>query len=168
MGKLYVNRAGTLVIEVQARPNGSVTFFPDGGGFLRTMDESDFEQEFTETSYPSVLYPFKFTGDWLESDYPGYTNGRRWNGWAMPLVTRETLDALIAIMGPANAEMGDEGYRFRWDGNVMQVYDPQEEAEFAIHPTVEATTEGEKTLYDIALGWCWEFVTPSQPDQSEG
>ena len=50
----------------------------------------------------------KFTGDWLESDYPGFTNGRRWNGWAMPLVTRETLDALIAIMGPANAEMGDE------------------------------------------------------------
>lgn len=105
-----------------------------------------------------MLYQFKFSGDWLESEYIGYTDGNRWNGWAIPLVTKETLEALVEVMAPANSSLGDEGYKFRWDGDVLFVYDPQEEQEFGISPEKLATTDGEKSLYEISLGWCWDFV----------
>ncbi len=61
-------------------------------------------------------------------------------------------------MAPANSSLGDEGYKFRWDGDVMLFYDPQEESEFAISPEERRTTDGEKQLYDISFGWCWDFV----------
>lgn len=158
MKKLYVYKDGRSIVEEDSRSDGVVSFHALGGGFSRRLPEHTFDQDFKATELPEVLYPFKFSGDWLEAEYIGYTDGNRWNGWAMPLVTKETFEALIAIMGPENATVGEDGYKFRWDGDVMYFYDPQEEREFAISPEKRATTDGEKLLYDISLGWCWDFV----------
>lgn len=159
MAKLYINQNGDHLVEEISRDDGRVSFCPAGGGFVVSMAEEDFARKYTETTLPAVLSPFRFSGEWLNADYPGYTNGKRWNGWAVPLVTKETLVELVAVMEPANAALGGEGYKFHWDGDVLNIYDPQEDSVYALEPRPLATTEGTKFLYDISLGWCWETST---------
>src|SRR5262245_59270756 len=43
------------------------------------------------------LRPGQFAIEDHVGPYPGYTNGRTWNGWACPLFPREVADQIMAL-----------------------------------------------------------------------
>lgn len=103
-----------------------------------------------------------FTGDWMLDlelgPYPGLLAGR-WNGWAVPLFTREVAERVVADQEKLRA--GDPDVpRLEWDGDVIVLTDPQ----YPDEPTrVEPTADGE---YDMGLGWCWDVADDGFKDPS--
>ena len=151
--KLFKNTATNEMFEVIEQDAENVRLAPQGGGFVINVTAGSFRRNFVSAELPKVLGQIHVTGDWLEGkSFPAYTDGSRWNGWATPKVTREVADALIAVM----AYEGDDVYRFRWEGNVLMIFDPQEQEESPVSPVLYETTDGSLALYDLSLGWCWE------------
>lgn len=94
-----------------------------------------------------------FGADWMNGTLPGYTDGKTWNGWAMPFFEFETAKKILADMGE--------------DESVLR-YDPDQDAfiytnhywpdEPNIYGSSFIEIEG-RTLKVYGLGagfWCWD------------
>jgi hypothetical protein len=109
----------------------------------------------TATTYLDTVI---VSGDWLY-DGSRYTEAfasavhperRRWNGWAVPYVTRTVADRIVKMQQAITAD-GCGGERLKWNGDTLifegDDFDPQ---------AVEQDAEGR---YLLDFGWCWDEVT---------
>lgn len=82
---------------------------------------------------------------------PAYSNGRRWNGWAMPYFTIESGKSLLGFMP-------DLRYDSQRDAFISKAYD-DDQAEEEVFPAETLVIDGRPIqTYAIGAGfWCWEF-----------
>lgn len=99
--QLFKNNSNQVVelIEEIPSPEGMVSIANAGGGFVRQVARDAFDQEFTPYEYPTDYQLVLVSLDGDASVYPGYSNGRRWNGWAMPVFELEAATQICAFAG---------------------------------------------------------------------
>ncbi len=162
--QLYKDKSGDFV-ELDRVEDGRAYFSQQGGGFVKSMPEAAFHVLFEAANIPDTLRPFYFSAEWFEGDLNlvGYSDGSRWNGWAVPFVTKEVAQEIVRLLD----SLDEDSYRFRIEGDDIYFFDPQEQEEYKLAPDVCQTTDGEKPLYNFSLGWCWEFVDWKPQDAPE-
>ena len=117
---------------------------PRGGGFVGTVKTSALEmvdawessvvEGFTSID-GGVMYPCMCDPD------------NRWNGWACPTFSRETIKRVIAeIASQEGSRLGHE------DGNLMIWFDGMD------GEIIFKTKDGRYGMD----GWCWDFYTPEE------
>lgn len=150
----YADDRGWMV-SLLSEDDGVTSFAPQGGGFVRKMNSQDFHRSFK----PCELPPYRqvsVTVEGLGDDglgFVAYSNGRRWNGWAMP---HFPLHSALAV---AQA-MGDVRYDEARDVFILETQGDEPE-EFAAE-VIQVDGEGVK-VYPIGAGyWCWDVV-PDAP-----
>lgn len=156
--QLYKNRATGSTVEISQMDDQNVSFYPQGGGFQRTMPKASFDEHFELVTAPEPFRKFLFSGDWMENNLVGYSDGRRWNGWAIPLVTKAVAVQIVGDLNAVSAGCPEDCFTARWEGETLMIFDPTEGEEFAVQPQAVQTDDGEVLLYDVSLGWCWDFV----------
>ena len=86
--KLYKDDQGNLV-EVFSMTPTEVKFSNQGGGFLMRCSRQEFDSKFTPAAEPEYSC-MVVTAEWLDQNLACYSNGKRWNGWGMPLFPFES------------------------------------------------------------------------------
>lgn len=94
------------------------------------------------------------SGDWLELNYPCYTDGSTWNGWGNPYFTFEVAKMLALDKGMEIA------YDEANDAFVWLNGDPDDEPEEKMFKAVMISVDGvEVKSYPIGCyNWCWDMV----------
>jgi hypothetical protein len=115
---------------------------PLGGGFVYKASRESFLARYR----PCVASDFGMRPMMWEVErgnrYQGFTNGRRWNGWEQPWVTREVLESFIADHSGCFLSATFEG-----DVLTLLINDGLDE-EIVLNPT--------NKLYHLDFGWCIE------------
>lgn len=153
MSKLYADAAGNKV-EIVSIESQKVTFFPQGGGFQRSLSRAEFEAAFKEFDHTALEYqPVEVTIEGFDEGFslPAYSNGMLWNGWVMPYFTREAAMAIaqqidtISYDRERDVFVEDDGY--------------PEEGELTITATTIRVGNEDVEVFAIGSGsWCWELV----------
>lgn len=138
---VYVDSKGFRVDIVNANPD-RVSFCPQGGGFVYSVPTETFHASFKPAATPGFRRA-SFSGDWNETPVRGFSDGNRWNGWAMPYFEFDTAQAIAAefegedstlryqkdidafIYTSANCPDAPEAYAGTWidiEGKPMKVY----------------------------------------------
>jgi len=139
------------VLRVDSATRDGFKAYPTGGGPLYSFDRKAaakyaFRVVTAEEKARPTWYAARFAIDDGPS-YPGWTHGRRWNGWAMPIFSRDTMKEILLSIGGT------------WD-DATDVGHLSEEAAGGGEP------EGEffRGTFDAAIGqmtwgfdgWCWD------------
>jgi len=101
------------------------------------------------SNVPRVYRRVVVTGSWLPDNaaFGAYWNGAMWNGFPVPVFTREDGDALCAVMPSLAYVEGRHAFLFEENGHVEW-----------FHPGVHVVDGKEKCLYAIGDNWCWQFA----------
>lgn len=147
--RLFADEKGCLVEELWTSTNDTVEFSAQGGGFVNKLSRSEFEKRFKPAELP--LFSLKaVSAEWLPDDLkvPAYTNGQRWNGWAMPYFPAQSALSLLE-------HMPDLSYDATQDAFVSKSSEDDSEAE--VFPAQELVIEGVGVkVYAVGAGsWCW-------------
>lgn len=140
-----------------------------GGGFVSKLSVEEFDDKFEEVDEAELedsLWEerlFSVEGDAAVA-ITGYTDGRRWNGWAVPHVTFEELADLAPrwreYYDVENSEACDQLSWWEVDEVKRQVVLVEKyDGELHIHleEPREHIIDGKKVeLYDVSNGFCWE------------
>jgi hypothetical protein len=88
----------SLLHTCSTRDDGQLNVAPVAGGWIKVMTSEEFAAEFTEiprtsiegmlVDYRPAMLTYLDEGDEFIS---GYVNDKLWNGWMMPLFTKEAL-----------------------------------------------------------------------------
>lgn len=144
-------RHGTLVVEVLARENGVVRYYPAGGGFTHTAPEDEFDHHFTPLTAEElrpVFRPGRYgIDDLFEPTLPGFDCGSMWNGWALPHFEFAAAERVALSFGG------------RYDPTRDSFVTPNE-GEDEVWPAVPITVNGllVKTWPVGAGSWTWDKV----------
>lgn len=149
-----------------------VAFHGRGGGFGKSTDPQTFLNDFVLLTDNDIhlmdanFQPFKFGFDWEDMApneiYHGYTNGRTWNGWAIPHVEKDVLLQWVAKTTDDGFQIIDSGtLRFDEDRDALIVTD-EDDDDLAIEPKWINTPTGQKLVWDISLGFCWVNFTDKE------
>jgi hypothetical protein len=161
----FVRRGGRVpedAVQIASWTDDTVRFFPAGGGMEQCMSPDEFEQlhqRLSAAEYPGSVYRVAtFDIDGLFGDLPGFTTGRRWNGWACPLFPRESCVALIDSYPGASFDPAREAFLIpREDAG------PGDEAVETYLPQTITVDGRPIQVWAIGAGsWTWE-ETSSQP-----
>lgn len=100
-----------------------------------------------------------------ETRFPGWCNGRTWNGFAWPLFTRETCELILKAFG---GNTGQLLWKFSEDSKSVDVWYPPEVTDDTDPTTFEASTinvDGvEVTGFELGSGyWCWDEYDLDKP-----
>lgn len=143
---------------------GYVKFAPMGGGPVWRMPESDFQEKFrkvSESEINNVQYrasKFNIDGAYDEP-IPGYTTGRLWNGFAMPVFEEESA-LMLAEQGP---DMTFDKERDTFVVDMGEEVD--EECRYEEYKGFDIIFEGQvKHVYAIGDGWVWDEIRPEDED----
>lgn len=145
---LYSDQAGNLVQVLWTSTSDSVEFTRQGGGFVQKASRADFERQFKPATVRHY-YLSAVTADWLPGGLtvPAYTNGMRWNGWAMPFFTFEAATQLLEHMPD-----------LRYD-SVKDVFYSQSSDEDVFDATTLEVDGSKIKTYAIGAGcWCWDLA----------
>lgn len=152
--KYYKHRQYPGLYEAMTLPDGLVRINAQGGGLARTMTEEHFASEFEQVD-PVFDYRLgTVTADFLASDVivPCYSNGKRWNGFGMPVFTLEVGKALLAAIP-------DLTYDEVRDAFVWRPCDGGGEEEIYAPTAILVATDAIK-VYPIGTGsWTWDTVS---------
>ncbi|WP_316157442.1 hypothetical protein [Cupriavidus sp. BIC8F] len=98
------------------------------------------------------------TGSWLPDNTAvgAYWNGTMWNGFPVPMFTREDGDGLCAVM--PNLVYVERRQAFLFDENQQVEW---------FRPSIAVVDGKEQHLYAIGDSWCWQF-TETTDDASGG
>lgn len=104
------------------------------------------------------------SADWLPADVevPAYSNGQRWNGWAVPYFTQESAFSLLKFM----PELSYDSTR---DAFISKSDDGDAYAEDDVFPAVTLVIDGISIkTYAIGAGsWCWHASDNEVSPQSD-
>lgn len=147
--RLFADESGHLVEVLWASTDEIVEFSAQGGGFVHKASRTEFEKRFKPAA-PLAFSLQAVSAEWLPDDLtlPAYTNGQRWNGWAMPYFPAESAHTLLE-------HMPDLRYDAAQDAFVSKSYD--DETEDDVFPAQELVVEGVTVkVYAVGAGsWCW-------------
>jgi hypothetical protein len=151
----YVTKDGDFVIKVLEQDEDTIQFIPSGGGFVKRMRKDIFENNFTVLEKRTFKACY-VTADFLETSsgkfeyIPCYSNGQRWNGWAIPFLEEKELLTLIDIIKQSSSdhlELIDNKFFF----------DPEEPGEF-VEKTQIALDDGKLVSgYYLNISWVFEL-----------
>jgi hypothetical protein len=148
---VYIDSKGFRVETAPDSPDGVVTFYPQGGGFQRVLPtivfDSLYKPELAEPGFKAA----RFSGDWMEGEtFPGYTDGNRWNGWAMPLFDFETAQRIVE-------GTNDPGLRYDSELDAFVYLNPDFPDEPEIFGASFIKVDGQPVkTYGVGAGsWCW-------------
>lgn len=164
-GKTYPDHA-LEVYEVLER--GEFRASPVGGGSVMRFGPAQMEKyRFRRVMPEEMVLPWrrgKFWMDFLGKNYPGWTTGDLWNGWATPYFEKKAATAIFKESVKAYKEMG-EAYKgpkeeFKWSydekKDVFTFQGPHDEEPEPVKGGEIVTTEGVKNVYGIgAYSWTW-------------
>ena len=148
--KLYKDGQGNL-IEVFSMTPTEVKFSNQGGGFLMRCSRQEFDSKFTPAAEPEYSC-MVVTAEWLDQNVACYSNGKRWNGWGMPLFPFESANLVASLMGEIHYDEENDASVWRPEGEEEESYPAQ-------HITVG---NEEVKAYGIGSGsWCWNACEPA-------
>lgn len=147
---------GTSRWEARRRDDGRTEFWPEGGGFARSMESERFSETFEPTTRCPDFAPSVATAEWMDEAIPCHSDGRSWNGWGMPLF--EKAEAL-------RIAEATEGLTYDAERNVfrMSYGDPEDAEEWSGTEIVS----GGRTVEVFGIGagsWCWEACPRPLPN----
>lgn len=143
--------------------SGKVEFFREGGGFGYSLPEDEFRAQFrlpTEFEIEAAKEP---TPAYFDMDdcpvYLGFTYGRRWNGWGVPLVEKESFKKYLTQMWDAG-DFDHEFSNLHFEGDKLIYHDPESGIhDLPVDEEIELTTfiyKGARyTGFFVDIGWCW-------------
>jgi hypothetical protein len=149
--KIYYHRKA--LYEARENLDGSVNVWPQGGGFEKNYSAETFAGLFTaveiEPPFRKIAVSAEFINDG-KVEIPCYSNGLRWNGWAMPYF--DMISALEVVKLMPHLTYDEANDMFVWKPNDGVADDTEEYRGCAI------CVEGKVlTVYPIGSGsWCWE------------
>lgn len=155
MRRLFKDAQGKL-FETSGPNEDPVQFCTQGGGWACSMPYEDFHRTFKPGELPEFR-PVLVTGDWWEHypEYPpirAYSNGRRWNGWAVPYFT---LEAAIEVA----TRLPKWFHYFPLTGLFVKFGEPDSgEENSVIHPETIEVDGAMVTVYRMGDGYCWDIV----------
>lgn len=147
---------GTSRWEARRRNDGRTEFWPEGGGFTKSMESERFSETFEPTTRCPDFAPSVATAEWTDEAIPCHSDGRSWNGWGMPLF--EKAQALRIAEATEGLTYDAEKDVFR-----MSYGDPEDAEEWS---RTEIFSEGRTVeVYGIGAGsWCWEACPRPLPN----
>jgi hypothetical protein len=158
MGKVYVYEGARYELEPEHMQHGGkdyVLAYPQGGGFQIRVPKDFFEEHFKEET-DVKFRRFLFGGDWHPAMYYGWSDGSRWNGWAVPYVEEDVLKAIIAVQ----ATVSDTPV-LSMDGDVV-VYTETDSTGvvevFRYEPEEIEIENGKVKVWCLNFGWCFDFL----------
>lgn len=157
---LYRNKEHGGYVEVEDDQADPISFYPQGGGFGHKGPRAKFMEMFERAEMPATHHKARFTMDLWDHDVEGYSNGARWNGWAMPEFTFEVAQSVAA-------DWPDMRYDAERDAFV---YSPPEYPgeEDVYRGRLIHTTDGELKLYAVGSGfWCWDEVDEADAKKAD-
>ena len=190
----YVHRADpSYAVSVTAVENGLVAFAPEGGGFVKSCPIARFEEDFRPDTPEDRAKRFAYVKEAVQLDLedpeiriPAWTNGRYWNGWAMPAFEREDLlkaiesnlidvqyyepaDMFVSVMTMDTGDLLPEFDRERFHSEMAERAAAGEfyietkigdvDVGIDLYPAKDIPTADGGTVRAYAVGagsWCWE------------
>jgi hypothetical protein len=145
---LFKDPESGRLVEIVRTENGSVQFSLQGGGFVKTMDETEFFRKFSRAELPPFL-PATFSCDAFSDELPGYTNKQRWNGWSMPYFPLTSGKALEKLLPDLKFDEAQDAFVYSPEGGDVE----------AFPSTVIRVFDRDLKVYPIGAGsWCWDQV----------
>lgn len=138
---------GVLVVQEHSE---TLTGFPLGGGFVVRVGNVD-RYQLVPPDARGVFRLGLFTLDGDDPPVPGYWDGTRWNGWAMPHFPRESVEQICKMLEKVyRTARTEKGYR-------LIPHDERDDSETAevLEATAPRPADGlpeETFLFD---GWTW-------------
>ena len=153
-GALYKDAAGTLYVTLATDgSDGLIHITRQGGGWVQKITAEEFSANYKPAAfspYAAVLVDADFLPDGTE--LPAYSNGARWNGWAMPYFDAETGHRLVTLIPELSFDASADAFVFKADG------DDGDDAFEACTIMVEGKSV---KAYPIGAGcWTWSFADP--------
>jgi len=142
---------GALVVD-EFDLAGSLLAHPMGGGLQLIIPSSDIlrfgiADEFEKTL---VFRRALFTIEDITEKFGGFTDGRRWNGWAMPRFEFVQAQRVVAVFDPDNGH-----YNPAVDSFVTSTADGEEESWPG--ETIALPDGGSTKVYPVGAGsWIWD------------
>lgn len=108
----------------------------------------------------SPLYPIvvDFADDEASPTFAGYTDGRRWNGFACPHLPLAELRRVLALFVEWGAERSFEVLG-EHEVRVFGLADGGAE-DYTMTAKLVTTTDGDRWLFDCGGGWTFAEVQP--------
>ncbi|HIH2745465.1 TPA: DUF4222 domain-containing protein [Burkholderia lata] len=157
--KIYVDAAGNKV-EIVSIEDHQVRFFPQGGGFERSMPRAEFDATFKTIDPAALEYRrIEVTIEAFEdgSSLKAYSNGMLWNGWVMPYFTREAAMAITRHVKEVTYD-GERDVFVEADGY------PEDGPLITAATTIRVGNEDVEVFAIGSGSWCWELAdTSTQP-----
>lgn len=145
-------------IEVLTPQNDPVEFSPQGGGFVGRIPRAQFDKAFRLAPLPGFKL-VRVSGDWmgLVQTLLAYSNGRRWNGWAMPYFTLDQAKLISRNVPGLRYDEATDAFIYRNTEDSAEPVNPADHQDEERIEPVTITVDGEviKT-YPVGAGaWCW-------------
>jgi len=150
MSKTYYLKDG---YPVNIEANQFVVCFPAGGGFQHRIPLEQFLEDFQKDRPEPVMRPALFSIDG-GPQYLGYHKGQRWNSWACPCFTHETLLQIAEETGGPGYDLRYEADTDRWAFHTPDNDEPDYWERGSI-------TVGDKVIEVFSVGagsWCWDVT----------
>jgi len=160
--KIYVHKGSTYpnnTVRIEKFEDGVAFYFPEGGGFARSRPEYEFNELYRPYNAKIDKPTWRAAHLNIDGDFaptPGFLDGRRWNGWLMPMFTKETIDA--AMVGDGIFNGLDIKYLPESDAYEVRMNDMDPADESEIYKGSDIEVDGKiEHAYSIGAGsWCWE------------
>jgi hypothetical protein len=141
---------GTRFVEATTtlnKPANTIALYPEGGGPVYHLPLEAFKKHFVEAPKPTWRKAYFCLADG-PLQVPGWTDGRRWNGWAIPHFERHVAEMLAK-------ELTCGEFKFHWEGdNLICTDESYPDEPYGYLPD---TIEG-KQLWQVGDGWTWDTV----------
>jgi hypothetical protein len=141
-GKSYP--AGAVrVIKVEG---DRISFSPEGGGFVYGVPAERFLADFEPRAPEAPPPPWRaatFVIEGIDGQWPGWTQGFRWNGWAAPSFERSTIHDICSVADITWTEHDGDITLYPEDADPMELW-----------PAFAEVEGVPRKLYSFD-GWCW-------------
>ena len=132
--------------------------YPEGGGFLCSVPFDVYCIDFEDFDMDAGLYrPCIVDMEWNGMMFSAWSQGHRWNGWAIPYVEEMELHGIVHMQNLHGSDT-----TLTMDGDTLVFTDKTGDEPYVerIEPQTIKTTHGDKKVWCLNFGWvfghvCW-------------
>lgn len=148
---VYVDSNGFRA-QIVERTGSEVRFCAQGGGFVLRMPASEFDELFRKAALP-CFEQVEVWADWLPPSLKlaAFSNGDRWNGFAVPYFPLESAQELAKHM---------PGLRYDAARDAFLIEEEGDEGACGVFEVCTLEVDGSAVkAYPIGAGaWCWHLA----------